>query len=336
MKTFGSYRKLLENSKQAMLAAIEIYNKPKFDYREEVFVILLVNAWELILLAILSKKKQRIFQPKEPNKDYQTLNFSDSINNTKDYFPAGMGYEVVVKNLDSLRNYRNKAVHYYNTKETAHCVYVLAQAAIRNYRDLVKVVFEQDIVNQINLVLLPLSFNEQPDFIEFFKNVKPKNRSTFAQELFSILENFESEQLDTSRFITQCKVKLESVKKIQSADFTVAVDNSGKTGNVVITKAINLDDSHPFFKKDIIGNKKTKKHDGLNVDITQYQFDAILWKNKLKTNDKYCWASKKGGSPRYSQHIIQFFNSLSEKAIEEATLEYKEHNNKQNKKFSKM
>ena len=31
----GSYRHLLRNAKAAMLAAIEIYNKPRFDYREE-------------------------------------------------------------------------------------------------------------------------------------------------------------------------------------------------------------------------------------------------------------------------------------------------------------
>jgi hypothetical protein len=43
----GSYRRLLANSKSAMVGAIEIYNKPRFDYRDEVFVLLLVNAWEM-------------------------------------------------------------------------------------------------------------------------------------------------------------------------------------------------------------------------------------------------------------------------------------------------
>jgi len=44
-----------------MLAAIEIYNKPQIEYRDECFLILLVNAWELLLKAILSKNKQSIF-----------------------------------------------------------------------------------------------------------------------------------------------------------------------------------------------------------------------------------------------------------------------------------
>jgi hypothetical protein len=50
----GSYRHLLRNGKAALLAAIEIYNKPRFEYRDECFVILLLNAWELALKALLS------------------------------------------------------------------------------------------------------------------------------------------------------------------------------------------------------------------------------------------------------------------------------------------
>jgi hypothetical protein len=34
----GSYRHLLRNSKSALLAAIEIYNKPRIDHRDECFV----------------------------------------------------------------------------------------------------------------------------------------------------------------------------------------------------------------------------------------------------------------------------------------------------------
>lgn len=44
-------RSLLDKSLGAMLAALEIYNKPVFSYREETFAILAVNAWELLLKA---------------------------------------------------------------------------------------------------------------------------------------------------------------------------------------------------------------------------------------------------------------------------------------------
>src|SRR5262245_4525618 len=42
---------LAEKSVQAAVAAIEIYNKPRFSYREEAFALLMTNAWELLLKA---------------------------------------------------------------------------------------------------------------------------------------------------------------------------------------------------------------------------------------------------------------------------------------------
>ena len=42
---------LLDRAIAAMVAAVEIYNKPGFSYRNESFVILAMNAWELLLKA---------------------------------------------------------------------------------------------------------------------------------------------------------------------------------------------------------------------------------------------------------------------------------------------
>jgi Protein of unknown function (DUF3644) len=44
-------KELAEKSLQAAVAAIEVYNKPNFSYREEAFALLMMNAWELLLKA---------------------------------------------------------------------------------------------------------------------------------------------------------------------------------------------------------------------------------------------------------------------------------------------
>ena len=51
MSSHVASKELLEKSVQAALSAIEIYNKPDFRYREEVFAILMCNSWELLLKA---------------------------------------------------------------------------------------------------------------------------------------------------------------------------------------------------------------------------------------------------------------------------------------------
>jgi len=49
------YKELLDKSIAAMLAAIEVYNKPDFKYREETFSVIAINSWELALKAYLLK-----------------------------------------------------------------------------------------------------------------------------------------------------------------------------------------------------------------------------------------------------------------------------------------
>ena len=43
--------RFLEKAEAALIAGIEIYNKPAFAYREETFALLVLNAWELLLKA---------------------------------------------------------------------------------------------------------------------------------------------------------------------------------------------------------------------------------------------------------------------------------------------
>ncbi len=44
-------KELLDRALAATIAAIEIYNKPDFRYREEAFAVLAINGWELLLKA---------------------------------------------------------------------------------------------------------------------------------------------------------------------------------------------------------------------------------------------------------------------------------------------
>src|SRR5437660_1076382 len=48
-------------AESALIAAIEIYNKPDFKYREETFAILAINAWELLIKAkVLAENENRV------------------------------------------------------------------------------------------------------------------------------------------------------------------------------------------------------------------------------------------------------------------------------------
>jgi hypothetical protein len=77
----------MRNAKAAMLAAIELYNKPSVAYRDDTVAILLVNAWELLLKALLSKSKQSIFYPKQRGSPYRSLSWQEAFNRADSFFP---------------------------------------------------------------------------------------------------------------------------------------------------------------------------------------------------------------------------------------------------------
>lgn len=78
-RPYVSHIKLCDNSRAAMLAAIEVYNKHQTTYREQVVTVLVVNAWELILKAALPKAKKNIFYKKKRGEDYRSLSLEHCI-----------------------------------------------------------------------------------------------------------------------------------------------------------------------------------------------------------------------------------------------------------------
>src|ERR1044071_7924716 len=102
----GSYRHLLRNSKSALLAAIEIYNKPRIEYRDECFVILLLNSWELFLKAIISKNSGTIFYRKRRHEPYKTLSLDDALVKAEKFFSTKIPLLAVSRNLELLSTYR--------------------------------------------------------------------------------------------------------------------------------------------------------------------------------------------------------------------------------------
>jgi Protein of unknown function (DUF3644) len=212
MNPYGSYRALLGNSISAMLGAIEIYNKPRFEYRSECFVILLLNSWELLFKAVLSKNRVRIFEAKVRGKPYFTLGFLSAMDSAKAFFPKSISHRAVSENIGRLLDYRNNAVHFYNENGFETLIYGLAQTSIVNFRDVVSHVFERDIASEVNICLLPLSFSAPPDPISFLGTATANKPaiSEFLSVISQTTKELEDANIDTGRFLTVFEVNLQS------------------------------------------------------------------------------------------------------------------------------
>lgn len=334
----GSSRKLLENAKAAMISALEIYNKPTIRYRDECFVILLLNAWELALKAILSKHGQSIFYPKKRKAKYRTLTWQDAFVKAESYFPKEILAAPVRHNLELLGTYRDNTVHFYNEPDFGVLVYALAQTCITNFRDLLSKVFKINLEDEITWRIIPLGIAPPIDPISYMKGTggsynKEHSQvvSQFLGELSKATSELKDAGVDTGRLLTIFSIKLESTKKIDNADVVVGVSKGKEsTGPLTVVKVQDPNKSHPLRQKDILQEVKTL----VDKPFTQYTFAAIVWKHSIKSNPQYCWEAEEGILTKYSRDVISWLKTLKSDDIDSAIIAYRHHLKEKRKKKS--
>ena len=319
-------KNLLGNSQAAMMAAIEICNKPMFPYREECTVILLLNAWELLLKAILTKNAKTIYYPEKPNQPTRTLSWKDAFHKSKAHFPTTVASPPIERNLDFLASYRDKAIHFYNVEDIATVVYALSQTSILNYRDLLLGLFSIDIADQMNLRILPLATRPPIDVISFIKGSPQydgrSEAGQFITELSRTSDELTQANADTGRLLTVFNVKLESIKKIGDADVVVAVDNDPTKDHMrTIVRRMDPNVTHPLRQKEVLSEIRE-----LNAKpFTPYTFQAVILKYRIKGNPQYHWEEEKLSLHKYSRDLIPFIRRLNKSEIEGALKEYREY-----------
>lgn len=320
----GSYRKLLANSRSAMVAAIEIYNKPRFEYREEVFVQLLINAWELLLKAMVSKSKRSIYYPKKKGQPYRTLSWSDAFNRSKPAWPNAIAASAVIANLELLGVYRDNSVHFYNAHGFEVVIYSLAQTSITNYCDLSQAVFGKDLTDEISWSMLPLRVRAPIGPMEYLSGARPAGAAhsdavdEFLKKIQSAASDLADEGADTGRLLTVFDVSLQSTKKIEKADIVVGVDREASNEPFLVTKILDPNKSHPFRRKDAL----ERIGDGAGGPFNQYSFDAVAWHLGLREKKHLCWTDEATGTKKWSPEIITIMKRLTPEEIERARAAY--------------
>jgi len=127
------HTRLLKNAEAAFMAAIEVYNKPSFAYREETFSILILNAWELLLKAkllidngdrlsaLFVRERRTLASGQRSAKEYlkrnragnpMTVSVREAVARLNK--PNLQVSQAISANLDALIEVRDNAIHYSN------------------------------------------------------------------------------------------------------------------------------------------------------------------------------------------------------------------------------
>lgn len=210
-----------------MLSAIEVYNKPNFQYREETFAILAVNAWELLLKAIVLRQNKyklrslyvlkpyinkngiksttRKFIDKNRSGNPKTISIIEtlSILQNKKYLSQNL-----CGNIEALIELRDNSIHFANMNDISRQVQELGFACIKNYITLIK---EKDIeidISNYNFYLMPLAYVT----------------SSIVSD--SVLTN------ETKNYLSLVKSKIANeVSEDQKYDIAITIDIDFKKGN---------------------------------------------------------------------------------------------------------
>ncbi len=207
-------RELLDKAIAATVSAIEIYNKPDFQYRGETFSILAVNGWELLLKAKWLKANNNKVQSLYVKEHRQKQDGSKSkilknrLTRSGNPFTHSLDYlakklveqkqldQTVWKNIQALLDIRDSAVHFHNRPNTLEDrLQEVGTASLKNFVSVVKTWFDRDL-SKFNFYLMPLSFmdfsqrttaitlnKEEKNFLSFLKQLEDeadKTKSEYA------------------------------------------------------------------------------------------------------------------------------------------------------------
>lgn len=279
------YERLVENSLHASLSSIEIYNKPDFKYREQIFTILNVNSWELLLKAkILKDNSDNIESLYIRKKDgsFKINRIGNPMTIDIVWAMSLLSLDLsIVKNLEKFIEIRDTAIHFYNDESVAYLVYTLGVASLRNYQKLISEWFDKSLLSY-NFYILPLGFAYNFKTLSILElEEKP---STISNLIKSVSETQNIISKSDYHFICEVSTKIVSAKKFTlEPDFVTTIDNESQTSAIIVERLQRLTDIYPLSYYQVI--EKVRKSCS---NVKQYQIDRVIRENKMKDNVKYC------------------------------------------------
>lgn len=164
---------VLQKSIEAAKAAIELYNKPEFPYRNESFSILMINAWELLLKAKKLKEnhnkmtsiyvKEKIKSKKgtitnrERYRKNRTGNFSTL--SITDLIKTEISDKNLIANLSLLLEIRDNAIHCFNKPKLLEKHYLeIIGATLSSFQTALMNWFSFNISSD-SMFIIPIGFN---------------------------------------------------------------------------------------------------------------------------------------------------------------------------------
>lgn len=247
-------RQLLKKGKDAVLLAIEIYNKPNVEFRSGGYIVLMMIAWSALLYAVLSKRKINCFERTQNNRivyvndEPKVLSLNELVSkcfaNSND--PIRLNLELFIPLRDKLehRNY----------PQLDNEIFGECQALLMNFEDVYTEEFPKEPPLKQNLLYA----------LQFSKMNPP-------EELEALKSKFSKDYLKLVTFIRDYRGRIPE-EVWESQKFSIRLYLIPKVGNNIHSDDIAVE----FIKYDPTKVEEVKKIKQLGVLIKEKTVEKLV------------------------------------------------------------
>lgn len=312
----GLKGRLLENSTDAYVLALETINRLSIKYRVETFAYLICNAWELMLKAKIihdTGDKKSIYYKKKRGEPRRSLALRDCL---KKVFPNHN--DPTRRNVELVADLRDEATHLV-ISQVPKDVLALFQACVLNYHRQLGEWWNTSLSDRVPVGMMTIVYDLSPDGLD------PNNavlRRKWGKETAKYLAQFENEIQqeykslgNPAEFSIDIDYRLVLTKKLQDADIALTIGPDGASlGKVEVAK--DSGKTHPHRQKDVF--KKVNRILGFdkNSEINAYHVQCIRKVYGIEKRPDFYYHSGVAGSPK----------QFSDKFVDWMVAQYKQDN----------
>lgn len=316
---------LADKAVSAATAAIEIYNKPNFAYREESFAILMLNAWELLLKARVllensndpksieawqhyTKKDGSRSTRRRPERSrsgiIKTISMDRAAGLVRSYAARNID-DMCAANLDLLIEIRDTAVHFrHDDLGLAVKVHEVGTASVRNFVAALNAWFGVSL-DEMNFYLMPLAFQPPAAIIE---SLYSDQRSAAVAKLLEHIQQQEAQQGD-GIFAATLKIRMTLSRSNDDDAEVVRVGRGGANAIAITLTEEDIRNRYPWDYNTLTQKLRDRYVDFLANKKYHYlrrplEAEAGLCHTRLLDPENANSSTKKF----YSANIVQHFD----------------------------
>ena len=282
---------LLDRATAAMVAAVEIYNKPAFPHRVEAFAILAINAWELLLkakwLADHGNQERSLYVYESRRNKNGQLGKKRYVKKTRSgaAFTYGLGYLAdkmveskvldvsAQKNIDAMLELRDCATHFYNQSPSLNLrLYEIGAACVKNFVSATSEWFGREL-SEFSLYLMPLTFIGLPDEVEGMAlNASEKN-------FLAYLDGIDNPEIDpSSPYTVTVNINVKFTRSTAHDALPVRSSNDPDATEIRLTEE-QIRDRYPWDYS-MLTDKCRERYTGFKVNEMYHQIRKQLQQDK--------------------------------------------------------